>query len=133
MLLIYHLRSYADGIFLSFLFISSLVVPEKSSSFSIHPNRLCSDVCKYCFGKFGSLDTPCHVGQMKNPERQRKILLCKFYLLFIFYFFYFYFFITRCSLVICLFFLLLLYFWFFFNRMFLTLKVMNFVIVKNVI
>ncbi|XP_065208223.1 uncharacterized protein east isoform X2 [Planococcus citri] len=56
---------------------ASLVVPEKSSSFSIHPNRLCSDVCKYCFGKFGSLDTPCHVGQMKNPERQRKILLCE--------------------------------------------------------
>ncbi|BES92959.1 Hypothetical protein NTJ_05769 [Nesidiocoris tenuis] len=51
-----------------------LIIPEKSSSFSIHPDRLCSDVCSYCFGKFGSLDTPCHVAQLKGDERQRKIL-----------------------------------------------------------
>ncbi|KAK9511709.1 hypothetical protein O3M35_000317 [Rhynocoris fuscipes] len=53
---------------------SSLIIPEKSSSFSIHPGRLCSDVCSYCFGKFGSLDTPCHVAQIKGEERQKKIL-----------------------------------------------------------
>lgn len=52
---------------------SNLIIPEKSSSFSIHPGRLCSDVCSYCFGKFGSLDTPCHVAQLK-AERQKKIL-----------------------------------------------------------
>ncbi|KAF6204751.1 hypothetical protein GE061_018913 [Apolygus lucorum] len=53
---------------------SKLIIPEKSSSFSIHPGRLCSDVCSYCFGKFGSLDTPCHVAQLKGEDRQRKIL-----------------------------------------------------------
>uniref|UniRef100_A0A1B6EDV4 Uncharacterized protein n=1 Tax=Clastoptera arizonana TaxID=38151 RepID=A0A1B6EDV4_9HEMI len=53
---------------------SNLVIPEKSSSFSIHPGRLCSDVCTYCFGKFGSLDTPCHLAQFKNAERLNKIL-----------------------------------------------------------
>lgn len=64
----------------SFLFVlsrnkeSNLIIPEKSSSFSIHPGRLCSDVCSYCFGKFGSLDTPCHVAQIKGEERQKKIL-----------------------------------------------------------
>nr|CAD7439364.1 unnamed protein product [Timema bartmani] len=53
---------------------ANLVIPEKSSSFSIHPGRLCSDVCSYCFGKFGSLDTPCHIAQLKGIERQQKIL-----------------------------------------------------------
>ncbi|XP_043283921.1 uncharacterized protein east isoform X2 [Venturia canescens] len=52
----------------------SLVIPEKSSSFSIHPGRLCADVCCYCFGKFGSLDTPMHLAQMKSDERRQKIL-----------------------------------------------------------
>ncbi|XP_023706258.1 uncharacterized protein LOC111863791 isoform X2 [Cryptotermes secundus] len=52
----------------------NLVIPEKSSSFSIHPGRLCSDVCSYCFGKFGSLDTPCHIAQLKSSERQQKVL-----------------------------------------------------------
>ncbi|XP_032679886.1 uncharacterized protein LOC116848170 isoform X2 [Odontomachus brunneus] len=52
----------------------SLVIPEKSSSFSIHPERLCADVCCYCFGKFGSLDTPMHLAQMKSDERRKKIL-----------------------------------------------------------
>nr|XP_012227357.1 PREDICTED: uncharacterized protein LOC105675109 isoform X3 [Linepithema humile] len=52
----------------------SLVIPEKSSSFSIHPGRVCADVCCYCFGKFGSLDTPMHLAQMKSDERRKKIL-----------------------------------------------------------
>ncbi|XP_066593622.1 microtubule-associated protein futsch isoform X2 [Prorops nasuta] len=52
----------------------SLVIPEKSSSFSIHPERLCADVCCYCFGKFGCLDTPMHLAQMKSDERRKKIL-----------------------------------------------------------
>ncbi|XP_011312956.1 uncharacterized protein [Fopius arisanus] len=52
----------------------SLIIPEKSSSFSIHPGRLCADVCCYCFGKFGSLDTPMHLAQMKSDDRRRKIL-----------------------------------------------------------
>ncbi|XP_015587265.1 titin homolog isoform X2 [Cephus cinctus] len=52
----------------------SLVIPEKSSSFSIHPGRLCADVCCYCFGKFGSLDTPMHLAQMRSDERRKKIL-----------------------------------------------------------
>ncbi|KAK0094247.1 hypothetical protein PV326_011436 [Microctonus aethiopoides] len=51
-----------------------LIIPEKSSSFSIHPGRLCADVCCYCFGKFGSLDTPMHLAQMKSDERRKKIL-----------------------------------------------------------
>lgn len=54
----------------------SLIVPERSSSFSIHPDRLCSDICNYCYGKFGSLDTPLHLAQLKNPARQQKILAC---------------------------------------------------------
>ncbi|XP_029176439.1 uncharacterized protein LOC114944613 isoform X2 [Nylanderia fulva] len=52
----------------------SLVIPEKSSSFSIHPGRVCADVCSYCFGKFGSLDTPMHLAQLKSDERRKKIL-----------------------------------------------------------
>lgn len=51
-----------------------LVIPEKASSFSIHPERLCQDECSYCFGKFGLFDTPCHIAQMKSVERQNKIL-----------------------------------------------------------
>ncbi|XP_046666671.1 uncharacterized protein LOC124358417 [Homalodisca vitripennis] len=58
----------------------NLIIPEKSSSFSIHPERLCTDVCSYCFGKFGSLDTPCHLAQLKNSERQSKILAIEVHL-----------------------------------------------------
>ncbi|KPI90969.1 hypothetical protein RR46_14473 [Papilio xuthus] len=52
----------------------NLVIPEKASSFSIHPDRLCLDQCFYCGGKFGLFDTPCHIAQMKSTERQRKVL-----------------------------------------------------------
>ncbi|CAD6228118.1 GSCOCG00006361001-RA-CDS [Cotesia congregata] len=51
-----------------------LIIPEKYSSFSIHPGRPCADVCCYCFGKFGSLDTPMHLAQLKSDERREKIL-----------------------------------------------------------
>lgn len=57
----------------------SLVIPEKASSFSIHPERVCLDQCFYCGGKFGLFDTPCHVAQIKSLERQKKILDSKFY------------------------------------------------------
>ncbi|XP_047997506.1 titin-like isoform X2 [Leguminivora glycinivorella] len=52
----------------------NLVIPEKASSFSIHPGRLCQDQCFYCGGKFGLFDTPCHIAQMKSTERQKKVL-----------------------------------------------------------
>ncbi|XP_057328816.1 uncharacterized protein LOC130669771 isoform X2 [Microplitis mediator] len=52
-----------------------LIIPEKYSSFSIHPGRPCADNCCYCFGKFGSLDTPMHLAQLKSDERRKKILL----------------------------------------------------------
>ncbi|XP_022827052.1 uncharacterized protein LOC111356799 [Spodoptera litura] len=52
----------------------NLVIPEKASSFSIHPGRLCMDQCFYCGGKFGLFDTPCHIAQIKSSERQKKIL-----------------------------------------------------------
>ncbi|XP_063911022.1 uncharacterized protein East isoform X2 [Zophobas morio] len=52
----------------------ALVIPEKASSFSIHPGRICKDECSYCFGKFGLFDTPCHIAQMKSVDRQNKIL-----------------------------------------------------------
>ncbi|XP_028175519.1 uncharacterized protein LOC114363862 isoform X1 [Ostrinia furnacalis] len=52
----------------------NLVIPEKASSFSIHPGRLCQDQCFYCGGKFGLFDTPCHIAQMKSAERQKKVL-----------------------------------------------------------
>lgn len=55
-----------------------LVIPEKASSFSIHPGRLCKDECSYCFTKFGLFDTPCHIAQMKSVERQDKILACEY-------------------------------------------------------
>ena len=45
-----------------------MVVPEKASSFGVHPERMCADVCKLCGTKFGSLDTPLHVGQHKRAE-----------------------------------------------------------------
>ena len=52
----------------------SLVIPEKASSFKVHPERLCKDQCFYCGGKFGLYDTPCHIAQIKSDERQKKIL-----------------------------------------------------------
>lgn len=52
----------------------NLVIPEKASSFSIHPGRLCMDTCCYCGGKFGLFDTPCHIAQMKSADRQKKVL-----------------------------------------------------------
>ncbi|KAJ2951712.1 hypothetical protein O0L34_g13874 [Tuta absoluta] len=52
----------------------NLVIPEKASSFSIHPGRLCMDQCFYCGGKFGLFDTPCHIAQMKSADRQKKVL-----------------------------------------------------------
>lgn len=55
----------------------ALVVPEKASSFRIHPDKLCQDQCFYCGGKFGLFDTPCHVASIKSLERQKKILESK--------------------------------------------------------
>ncbi|XP_055635292.1 uncharacterized protein LOC129775075 [Toxorhynchites rutilus septentrionalis] len=52
----------------------ALVIPEKASSFNVHPERLCQDQCFYCGGKFGLYDTPCHIAGMKSTERQQKIL-----------------------------------------------------------
>lgn len=51
-----------------------IVIPEKASSFRIHPGKLCQDQCFYCGGKFGLFDTPCHVAQIKSMDRQKKIL-----------------------------------------------------------
>lgn len=51
-----------------------LVIPEKASSFNVHPERLCQDQCFYCGGKFGLYDTPCHIAAMKSSERQQNIL-----------------------------------------------------------
>ena len=48
-----------------------MVVPEKASSFDIHPQRCCYDVCQYCGLKFGMLDTPMHVSQLKTVELQK--------------------------------------------------------------
>ena len=48
-----------------------MVVPEKASSFDIHPQRCCYDVCQYCGLKFGMLDTPMHVSQLKTVEIQK--------------------------------------------------------------
>ena len=48
-----------------------MVVPEKASSFDIHPQRCCYDVCQYCGLKFGMLDTPMHISQMKTVEIQK--------------------------------------------------------------
>ncbi|XP_037036625.1 uncharacterized protein LOC119074551 isoform X2 [Bradysia coprophila] len=52
----------------------ALVIPEKASSFRIHPDKICQDQCFYCGGRFGLFDTPCHVAQIKSLERQKKIL-----------------------------------------------------------
>lgn len=49
-----------------------MVVPEKASSFNIHPQRCCSDICHYCGLKFGMLDTPMHIMQLKTAEIQAK-------------------------------------------------------------
>ena len=48
----------------------STVVPEKASSFKIHPERTCGDCCFYCSLKFGMLDTPLHIKQLKTNEKQ---------------------------------------------------------------
>ena len=47
------------------------MVPEKASSFKIHPERTCSDCCFYCRQKFGLFDTPLHISQMKSSEIQK--------------------------------------------------------------
>ena len=47
-------------------------MPEKASSFNIHPQRCCADVCYYCGLKFGMLDTPMHIMQLKSAEIQAK-------------------------------------------------------------
>ncbi len=52
-------------------FLRSMVVPERASSFNIHPERTCSDCCYYCKQKFGLLDTPLHISQMKTAEIQK--------------------------------------------------------------
>lgn len=52
----------------------ALVIPEKASSFKVHPTRLCLDQCYYCGGKFGLYDTPCHIAQIKGTTRQENIL-----------------------------------------------------------
>ena len=46
------------------------MVPEKASSFTIHPDRVCADMCFYCGLKFGMLDTPLHIAQLKTLEKQ---------------------------------------------------------------
>ncbi|KAF4526237.1 hypothetical protein B566_EDAN001922 [Ephemera danica] len=51
-----------------------MVIPEKSSSFGIHPGRLCDDVCSYCHNKFGLYDTPLHIAQLKGFEKQQQVL-----------------------------------------------------------
>ncbi|KAL1455168.1 hypothetical protein WDU94_009280 [Cyamophila willieti] len=51
-----------------------IVIPEKSSSFQIHPKRFCDDVCMYCRTKFGTLDTPCHIAQLKSVELQNQVI-----------------------------------------------------------
>lgn len=56
----------------------ALVIPEKASSFRIHPDKLCQDQCFYCGGKFGLFDTPCHVAGIKSEERRLKILGSKY-------------------------------------------------------
>ena len=48
-----------------------MIVPEKASSFKIHPDRCCSDTCHNCTLRFGMLDTPMHVSQLKSMEVQR--------------------------------------------------------------
>ena len=45
-----------------------MVVPEKAKSFKIHPERCCSDVCRYCRLKFGIYDTPLHLSQLKTSK-----------------------------------------------------------------
>ena len=47
------------------------MVPEKASSFNIHPERTCSDCCFFCRQKFGLFDTPLHISQMKSLEIQK--------------------------------------------------------------
>ena len=48
-----------------------IMVPEKASSFNIHPERTCSDCCFFCRQKFGLFDTPLHISQMKSLEIQK--------------------------------------------------------------
>merc|ERR1711892_994991 len=52
----------------------STVVPEKASSFKIHPERTCGDCCFYCSLKFGMLDTPLHIKQLKTNEKQEFVM-----------------------------------------------------------
>ncbi|CAH1637022.1 unnamed protein product [Spodoptera littoralis] len=51
-----------------------LVIPEKTSSFSIHSGQQCKDQCSYCKTKFRLFDKPCHIAQIKKPEIQKKVL-----------------------------------------------------------
>ncbi|XP_050438896.1 uncharacterized protein LOC126844626 [Adelges cooleyi] len=47
-----------------------ILIPERTSGSSFHPGRTCMHKCSYCHGKFGLLDTPCHIAQIKSSEKQ---------------------------------------------------------------
>lgn len=50
---------------------TTLVTPEKASSFSIH---LCKDQCSHCKTRFHVFDKPRHIAQIKKLETQKKVL-----------------------------------------------------------
>ncbi|VVC44618.1 Hypothetical protein CINCED_3A013601 [Cinara cedri] len=48
-----------------------ILVPERSSGSSFHPGRICAQNCSACYVILGSMDTVCHIAQVKNPEKQK--------------------------------------------------------------
>lgn len=59
---------------MSFYFSRPILIPEKTSGTSFHPLRTCMHKCGNCHGKFGSLDTPYHLAQIKNIDKQKACL-----------------------------------------------------------
>lgn len=59
---------------MNFHFCRPVLVPERTSGSSFHPERTCKLKCGNCHGKFGLLDTPYHLAQIKNIEKQRACL-----------------------------------------------------------
>jgi len=69
------------------VFYRPVLVPEKTSGLSFHEGRTCRDKCSSCHGKFGLLDTPCHIAQIKNPNKQKACLESMYGLLCVFKYF----------------------------------------------
>lgn len=51
-----------------------VLIPEKNSRLSVHPDRCCMSNCSSCHEKFDLHDIPNHIAQIKDPGIQKTFL-----------------------------------------------------------